>query len=65
MYDWYEVYECPDGPTEKGRYIGATPMREQAEQAAARHNAEVWHGAAGSAWFVRGVRSDGTRVTFL
>ena len=65
MYSFFEVYACPSAPTEKGSYIGASPVYEQAQGAVDRHNAEIRRGAAGSAWFVRGVRSDGTRVTFL
>lgn len=66
MYAWYEVYECPSAPSDSGRYIGATPVKEQAFSAAERHNAEIRHRAkTGKFWFVKGVLHSGERVTFL
>ena len=65
VYDWYEIYECPKAPTEAGRYIGASPILEQVQNAVDRHNAEVRHSGVGSAWFVKGVRSNGEKVIFL
>ena len=47
MYDWYEIYECPKAPTETGRYIVASPILEQAQNAVGRHNADVRHSGVG------------------
>lgn len=30
-YVKYEIYECPENPTEYGKYIGSTPILEQAQ----------------------------------
>lgn len=65
MFSFYEVYECPEKPTERGRYIGASPVYDQAAQAVERHNAEYRHGKARSAWFLKGVLPNGDRVVFL
>lgn len=65
-YCFYEIYECPDTTTEKGKYIGASPILEQVISATDRHNAEVKHNAAsGKLWFVKAVRNNGERVTLL
>ena len=66
MYSYYEIYECPSVPTMNGKYIGATPIMEQALNARDRHNAEIVHGAkAGAYWMVKGVLSNGDRIVFL
>lgn len=28
---YYEIYECPQNPTDSGKYYGKTPLLEQAE----------------------------------
>lgn len=28
---YYEIYECPQCPTDNGKYFGKTPILEQAE----------------------------------
>lgn len=28
---YYEIYECPQKPTDNGKYYGKTPVLEQAE----------------------------------
>lgn len=58
-YIYYKIYECPTKPTETGKYIGRTPILEQAFCAvhlAAEH---------GESYFVKGVKPDGTEVLFL
>lgn len=61
MYDWYEIFACPSAPTERGQYIGATPIYEQAENAVTNHNRQT----NGAKWFIKGVRSNGERVVLL
>lgn len=58
-YSYYEVYEGAETPTGHGRYLGATPIYEQAE--AAVRNAKT----SGKVCFIKGVKPDGTKVYFL
>lgn len=58
-YIGYEVYECPEKPTEYGKYVGKTPLIEQALKAC--ENAET----TGKSYFIKGVRADGIKVLFL
>lgn len=58
-YIFFKIYECPTNPTETGKYIGSTPILEQAFCAvrlAAEH---------GKSYFIKGVKPDGTEVLFL
>mgnify|MGYP003289132334 CR=1 FL=1 len=50
----FRVYDCPNAPMEKGRFVGSCAVLEQAEAAAA-------HGSR----FITGVRADGSEVVFL
>lgn len=61
---FFEIWECPDKPTSKGKYVGASPISEQAFSAVERHNAESKR-TGGKMWFIKGVRNNGERVTFL
>ncbi len=61
----YEVYRCPQSPQETGEYIGSTPIREQAEEACCRYNAEQALRGSPDRWFVKGVTPAGEKVTFL
>ena len=53
-YIGYEIYECPKNPTEHGKYIGKTPILEQALKACCGKN-----------YFIKGIKPDGTKVLFL
>ena len=58
-YIGYEVYECPKNPTEHGKYIGKTPIYEQALNAckdAKEH---------GKNYFIKGIKPDGTKVLLI
>lgn len=52
----YEIYECPQKPTENGRYYGKTPVLEQAETVI--RNAKE----KGIMLFIKAVCSDGTKM---
>jgi hypothetical protein len=54
-YVGYEVYECPANPYEYGKYIGKTPIYEQAVKAKEE----------GKNRFIKGVKHDGSRVMVL
>lgn len=58
-YIGYEVYECPKNPTEHGKYIGKTPIYEQALDAC--NNAKNH----GESYFIKGIKADGTKVLFI
>lgn len=58
-YTSYEVYECPMKPTEYGKYIGKTPIYEQALNAC--RNAKEH----GKSYFIKGIKSDGTKVLII
>lgn len=58
-YVGYAVYECPNCPTENGRYIGKTPIYEQAVTAC--ENAKIQ----GKSYFMKGIKADGVEVMFL
>lgn len=53
-YVKYEIYECPKNPTEYGKYIGSTPILEQAQAVAAKGNR-----------LIKGVTADGGKVLLL
>lgn len=58
QYVSFRIYECPEKPTETGKYIGGTPIFEQAFRAvrlAAEH---------GKSYFVKGVKPDGTEIPY-
>lgn len=59
QYSYYEVYEGAETPTGHGRYLGATPIYEQAE--AAVRNAKT----SGKVCFIKGVKPDGTKIYLL
>lgn len=52
---YYEIYECPQCPTENGKYYGKTPVLEQAK--AAVRNAK----RDGRELFLKAVCSDGKK----
>ena len=51
----YEIYECPQKPTENGRYYGKTPVLEQAETAIRKAKEK------GTMLFLKAVCSDGKK----
>ena len=59
LYDHFEVYSCPEKPTEEGTYIGKTPMYEQAVNAC--KNAE----AVGKSYFIKAVDRSGKKFFIL
>lgn len=58
-YIGYAVYECPKSPTEYGKFIGKTPVLEQAVNACEKAKAD------GKSYFIKGIKADGTEVIFL
>lgn len=58
-YVAYAVYECPKSPTEYGKFIGRTPVLEQAVEAC-----EIAK-ASGKSYFIKGIKEDGTEVIFM
>lgn len=58
-YKWYEVYECSQIPTEHGKYIGKTPILEQALTACEKAK------ECGLFYFIYGIKADGSKVIFL
>lgn len=58
-FAFYEVFKCPENPQDTGRYIGKTPVLEQA--VAACNNALK----DGKLYFIKGVTYDGRRKTIL
>ena len=58
-YVGYAVYEGPSVPTQHGKYVGKTPIYEQAE-AACENLAK-----SGKIPLMKGIKNDGTEVVFL
>ena len=58
-YVAYAIYECPASPTEYGKYIGKTPVLEQAVQACEKAKAN------GKSYFIKGIKADGAEVIFM
>ena len=58
-YTWFEVCECPKNPTEEGKYVGKTPVYEQALTACEKAKAN------GKTYFIKAVKADGTKVVLL
>lgn len=58
-YVGYAVYECPKNPTEHGKYIGKSPILQQAMTACVRAK------AVGKSCFIKGIKTDGTEVVIL
>ena len=58
-YITYVIYECPDNPTKKGKYIGKTPIYKQALTVCKNAKAQ------GKSYFIKGIKSDGTEVVLL
>lgn len=58
-YIGFNIYECPKNPNEKGKYIGKTPIFEQAEKVCENAKAE------GKSYFIKGVTPDGQEVLLL
>lgn len=58
-YVAYAVYECPKSPTEYGKFIGKTPVLEQAVEACQKAKED------GKSYFIKGVKADGTEVIFI
>lgn len=58
-YISYEIYECPTKPTEQGKYIGKTPIYEQAINVLriAKEN--------GKSYFLKGIKADNTKVLLI
>lgn len=62
----YLVYECPASPGTSGRYIGQTPIKEQAVSAVNNHNERrAEDGYTYPAWFIYGLTPSGEKVIFL
>lgn len=59
MFKSYKIYECPENPIEYGKYIGKTPILEQAIEACKK--AKVY----GKSYCIKGVKTDETEVIFL
>ena len=58
-YIEYEIYECPKNPTEHGKYIGKTPIYEQALNVC--NNAKDCK----KNYFIKGIKLDGTKVLLI
>lgn len=58
-YVAYAVYECPKSPTEYGKYVGKTPVLEQAVKACEMAK------ESGKSYFIKGIKADGTEVIFM
>lgn len=58
-YAFYEVYECPTSPTDHGKYIGKTPIYEQAINTCNKAK------ECGKNYFIKGVKFDGTEVLLI
>lgn len=58
-YIGFTIYECPKNPTEYGKYIGKTPVFEQAVKACETAKAN------GKFYFIKGIKADGTEVIFM
>ena len=58
-YIGYAIYKCPNNPTEKGQYIGKTPIYEQALTVCENAKAQ------GKSYFIKGIKADGTEIMFL
>lgn len=58
-YVGYAIYEDPEQPTEHGKYIGKTPLIEQAISACENADKE------GKNYFIKGIQADGVEVLFL
>lgn len=52
---YYEIYVCPQKPTENGRYYGKTPVLEQAETVVRKAK------ESGTMLFIKAVCSDGMK----
>lgn len=62
----YLVYECPSYPGASGRYIGQTPIEEQAVSAVKNHNERrAEDGYTYPAWLIYGLTPSGEKVIFL
>lgn len=62
----YLIYECPGYPGASGRYIGQTPIEEQAVSAVKNHNERrAEDGYSCPAWFIYGITPSGEKVIFL
>lgn len=58
-FAFYEVYQSPENPQDTGRYIGKSPILEQAIVACNNAQKE------GKIYFLKGVTHDGRRVLIL
>lgn len=58
-YVAYAVYECPKSPKDYGKFIGKTPLLEQAMEACEKAKQN------GKSYFIKGVKADGTEVIFI
>ena len=58
-YKGFAIYECPEKPTEYGKYIGKTPLYEQAVTTC--ENAKKQ----GKSYFIKGIKEDGTEIVIL
>lgn len=58
-YIGFNIYECPKKPTEKGKYIGKTPIYAQAKRVCenAKRN--------GKSYFIKGVDTNGNETILL
>ena len=58
-YKSFNIYECPQSPTESGKFITATPLVKLAVVVVNRAEEE------GKSYFIKGVKEDGTEVLLL
>ncbi len=58
-YKMFNVYECPQSPTESGTFITSTPLVKLAVAVVNRAEEQ------GKSYFIKGVKEDGTEVLFV
>lgn len=58
-YTGYTIYECPTNPTEYGKYIGKTPILEQAVKVCETAKAD------GKNYFIKGIKENGKEIIFM
>lgn len=54
--EYYEIYLCPENPTENGKYYGKTPILEQAQSVGENGKRN------GLSLFIKKICSDGNRI---
>ena len=58
-YKSFNVYECPEKPTDTGKFVCNTPLIKLAVVVVNRAEEE------GKSYFIKGVKEDGTEVLLL